>query len=640
MIVRGFALLTVLVLAGCPTNKNNDNADTTPDSGRDSGAPDTGRPDATGEPDLAEVDMPVDMPDGGGCAYTVDVAENVPTPDRIYTPRWAFEPWISKDISDAADTYAFVDGFQSRDIPVGTVVLDSPWETNYNTFVPNPNRYPDFDQMVADLRDRDVRTVLWVTQMTNQGSFDLETGGDVYDGPAPNFVEGLACGFFINDGEVYTWWKGRGSAVDFHNPVARQWWHEQQDPLYDIGIAGWKLDFGESYIRADTVETFAGEVSFQDYSEAYYKDFYDYGISKRTDEEFVTMVRAYDKSYDFEGRFFARPEHAPVVWVGDNRRDWVGLEDALDHIFRSVEAGYVVVGSDLGGYLNRDDEDLGVTIPFDRTNFLRWLAQSALTPFMQLHGRANLTPWTLPMDDNVDESVALYRYWSHVHSELVPFWFSLAQESYQGSADGIIRPIGELASWAGDYRYMLGDALFVAPILDETGVRDADIPEGTWYDWWDESIITGPTTLTFDYSTDLQRIPLLVKAGAVIPLASDSDVAGFTEGGLGTADVALVWPTTPATQFVIHDTDEATTTILAEDNTTDVRLLVSRSLRTFVARVRFDDPVTAVTVNGTSVTAVSDEAGLLAGAAYRVDGPYVWVSAPASGQATEIIITR
>jgi hypothetical protein len=60
----------------------------------------------------------------------------------IHTPRWAFEPWISKDISDTADTYDFVGGFEERDIPVGVVVLDSPWETHYNTFVPSPDALP------------------------------------------------------------------------------------------------------------------------------------------------------------------------------------------------------------------------------------------------------------------------------------------------------------------------------------------------------------------------------------------------------------------------------------------------------------------------------------------------------------------
>src|SRR5439155_23934661 len=129
----------------------------------------------------------------------------------------------------------------------------------------------------------------------------------------------------------------------------------------------------------------------------------------RRGREFTTMGRGWDASYGFAGRFYARPEHAPVVWAGDNRRDAVGFADALDTMFRSARAGYVVVGSDIGGYLDVDDKTLASVAP-DWDVFARWTAVGALTPFMELHGRANLTPWTIP--DAPDEMVALYRYWS------------------------------------------------------------------------------------------------------------------------------------------------------------------------------------------------------------------------------------
>src|SRR5262249_1674241 len=151
-----------------------------------------------------------------------------------------------------------------------------------------------------------------------------------------------------------------------------------------------------------------------------------YGVQQRG-PDFTTMVRGWDASYAFSGRYFAKPEHAPVVWAGDNRRDAVGLADALETMLRSAAAGYVVVGSDLGGYLDLDDKTYQPVAP-DWDVFTRWMALSAITPFMQLHGRANLTPWTIP--DHPDEMVDLYRYHATLHHELALFFYSLAEEAY------------------------------------------------------------------------------------------------------------------------------------------------------------------------------------------------------------------
>lgn len=546
-----------------------------------------------------------------------------------HTPRWAFEPWVSQDISTTAVTRDFVAGFEARDIPVGVVVIDSPWETNYHSFVPNPERYPDFAGLISELKARDIRTVLWMTQFQNLSSFDVEPGGDVYRGPAPDYAVGRRDGYYLDDGELYVWWKGQGAAVDFFNPAAVKWWHRLQDRAFALGIAGWKLDFGDEYVTRDPVKTAAGLVSRQAYGEAYYRDMLSYGTHALGRDEFTTMSRPWDTSYGFPARFYARKESCPIGWVGDNRRDWVGLVDVLDHVFRSAQAGYVVLGSDIGGYLDLDDLDLtGPTIPFSHAVFSRWTALGALMPFMQLHGRGNFAPWTVP--EKPDETVALYRYWATLHHELVPFFYSLAEEAYAGGPT-LIRPVGDgPTAWAGDWRYQLGDALLVAPIIDDVGRRDVTLPAGArWFDWWDVTgaPLAGGEVLRDVDATDTARVPLYVREGALVPLEVKSGVTGLGSPAHAGKLTLLAWPGATPSRFVLHEDPR-----LFEVTAAARELRFSSLPRGAFVKLWTEAPLTAVSVDGRALVSRADKTALdAAGDGFTgAGGHFTWVAVPAS----------
>ena len=64
---------------------------------------------------------------------------------------------------------------------------------------------------------------------------------------------------------------------------------------------------------------------------------------------------------------------------------------------------------------------------------------------------------------------------------------------------------------------MLGDRLMLAPIV-ETGAasRRVVLPEGIWHDFWSGQSWQGPAEIT--YPAPLDKLPILVRGGAVIPL--------------------------------------------------------------------------------------------------------------------------
>ena len=591
--MRNLLIFSLFCLAACSGSKATDVADVAVDS-----------VDAVDV--AAEVSATVDP-----CAVDLALA-NPPTP-TLATPRWAFEPWISKDISTADDTRAFVQGFIDRQIPVGVVVLDSPWETNYQTFQANPSRYPELPKLVDELHGKNVKVVVWLTSLVNDASFDLEIGGDTYDGPSPNFADGKKCGFFVDGAETYSWWKGTGAGVDFFSPGARTWWNRQQIDLLKI-VDGYKLDFGEMYIGKVPMDTAQGAKSLDDYSQAYYHQMLAFGVAQKGAGNFVTMVRPWDESYQFSGRFFANKADAPVAWVGDNRRDWVGLVDALNEMFLSAQAGYTVLGSDVGGYLDRDDKSLTTLVPYDATTFARWIAIGGLGPFMELHGRANLTPWTVP--DHATEITAAYKYWASWHHQFAPMLFSEVRRSQAGQGPVVMQPLGQPADWPGDWRYTLGQRWLVAPLTDATGKRDVKLPAGKdWLDWWqlDAAPLPGGTTVTVDYSGDLTKTPLYLDACSIQPFADGDATTGLTKAASGPNAGWLVTAASAsckADTFDRLDADGSTVTAsLSVDQGVLVIALSARPQPTWLA-IRLPAPPKSITVGGIALPEY-DKAGAL-----------------------------
>jgi len=133
-------------------------------------------------------------------------------------PEWAYGHWKSRDIYEhQRDVESDFDRYAEHRLPLDAIVLDSPWETTYNTWEPNPSQFPDFRGMVNRFRAAGVRTVVWTTPWTNLESIDGQRPPDAESErlsrqPASNYADGERRGHFLRnpDGTPYIgrWWMG------------------------------------------------------------------------------------------------------------------------------------------------------------------------------------------------------------------------------------------------------------------------------------------------------------------------------------------------------------------------------------------------------------------------------------------------
>ena len=162
---------------------------------------------------------------------------------------------------------------------------------------------------------------MWMTQMVNNLSFDLEAAAATRMGQTPrptiNWVQTAALASSQRRRQLQLV-EGRGSAIDFSTPMRRYGWRIRANKRRALRVRRGRLrsiDFGEDYITDDPIMTAQGPTPLQQYSEAYYHDYTSYAVAARGDD-FVSMTRAWDASYGFAGRFYAKKEDSRVAWMG------------------------------------------------------------------------------------------------------------------------------------------------------------------------------------------------------------------------------------------------------------------------------------------------------------------------------------
>ena len=173
-------------------------------------------------------------------------------------------------------------------------------------------------------------------------------------------------------------------------------------------------------------------------------------------------------------------------------------------------SGVAFVGADIGGFAGNATAEM----------FARWMQVGMLYPLMRGHSAmstAQHEPWVF--GDKVEQ---ICREYIELRYRLLPYIYTLFWEAATSGAP-ILRPLlyhfpNDPKTYTLSDQVLLGSSLLAAPVY-RPGVehRAVYLPEGRWYDWWSGEVFDGPTHIMAH--APIERMPLYVRAGSIIPMA-------------------------------------------------------------------------------------------------------------------------
>ena len=203
---------------------------------------------------------------------------------------------------------------------------------------------------------------------------------------------------------------------------------------------------------------------------------------------------------------FAGSQRVGWTWTCDSLPQYEDFQAHLRGAINLTLSGFATVGNDIGGWDSKGADSL----------YARWFTAGMYYPFAWSHGQGDHEPYSHGKKVEYICRTALERRY-----RLVPYLYTL---NYDSSQTGIpmLRSLAMETncepgtSNIGD-EYFLGPWMLVAPVVTGQYHRRIFLPAGTWIDYNDPmSTIVGP--LWFNYDAPLDRVPVFIKAGAIIPM--------------------------------------------------------------------------------------------------------------------------
>jgi alpha-glucosidase len=367
----------------------------------------------------------------------------------------------------------------------------------------------------------------------------------------PRYGEPLEQGGYVTGADgtpaLSQFWDGEGAHLDFTSPAGIVWWQRGlREQVLASGIdSAWNDNNEYGFWNEDA--TCAG-----------------FGTPAPLDLvrplQSLLMTRAsLEEQQRFnpaERQFTVTRAGCPGIqryaqtWSGDNTTSWRSLKWNLRTGLQMSLSGMVNTGHDIGGFAG--------PVP-EAELLIRWTQAGALHPRFIMNSwkpdGVYTSPWLHP------EATAYIRDAILLRRTLIPYLYSLLHEA---SANGTPPLLPLFVPFEADPRafedsdaFMVGPGLLGCPVT-APGVREVRpyLPAGPecWFDFWTDEILSAGEVATI--AAPLDRLPLAVPAGTILPLAGANSAA---------AQLLRVFagPGTGSNCYVLYEDDGVTHSNLA-----------------------------------------------------------------------------
>jgi alpha-glucosidase len=414
-------------------------------------------------------------------------------------PRWALGFLQStRHFHDTAELRALPRTIRERRIPCDALIYLSSygdalgWNRGVGHLEFQPALFPDPAALLKEARDQHFEVVTHEYPVLHSDS--------------PLFAEAAARGYLLDAGYERAAAAGANYRqgqryIDFSNPAAAAWWWAAHRELVRAGVAGWWLDGGEGPPAAATLHGGEGRLLHNVYDRLRHEAFAAGEAADRPEQRVFLLCRSGAAGMQ---RFGA------ATWTGDVNNDFGTLEAQIPLGLNTGMSGVPYWGSDVGGFFH--------AVPETAELYARWFQLGAFTPIFRSHGWVwrEHVPWA-----HGPRVEAICREFAELRYRLLPYTYSLA---WQAHTEGLplMRPLvlnypDDPRVWQLGHQLLWGDDLLVAPVTREGATTwPVYLPAGVWYDFWSGARHEGPGGIVVD--APLERLPLLARAGAILPL--------------------------------------------------------------------------------------------------------------------------